>query len=323
MAVNAMTHGLMLSRLGLATALAMLTACSNGAPANAVAPSAIAESLPRAATDQGRVLTYYMDQIRQNPQDITALSQYTAELKGCKQIESAVLVIPLSASDVAKLGIERVRIWQRPGEYVRQTDTWSRVRSTQGESGPFKPGCNFSGLQEHSVKEILIPPHDAYRLDLTKGTGTYTWNDHLSLKRLPITSSDVGAGKGGLDELKLKKLDHSEALGQPCQVWSGGMAMGVTKDGMTTSGGKYEECDWAGGEKWGFSSGPLGQGGTIVLWRKMATDVPQRPGWVKTTAFDVGHLPSGSDAFEVPKNMPIRALLRGTSVPKDIPRGGK
>lgn len=312
---GAMKHRSMRCFFTSVAAVIALSACSNSGGANAVSQPAPATRSALGGGAKGRVLTYYIDQIGQDPQHIAALMEYEATLQGCRQGDA--VITPLSAADMAKLGVRRVRVWQRPGENVKQIDTWTPVSSTQGEPGPFKLACHFIGVKKHSIREVRIEPNELYVLDLTKDTGTYELIGIFSLAR-PSTSLDLSSQT--FEELKdagFEKLGTSQTLGQPCQLWKGSDAQGITQDNKLTVGGKYVECDWSGGAEWGFADGPGGDIGPSVLWRKMDSDVPQHPGWLKTTEFDVGHLPADSDkVFEIPKSISIRAKTAGVAVPR-------
>lgn len=270
----------------------------------------------QASVQADRVLTYYIDQWGQDPHNIRALMEYEVSLKACRQ--AGLPITPLSKSDVAKLGVRRVRVWQRPGRRVEQVDTWTPYGSKGQSFAAIRDACHYLGVKQHSERQIWVPPDGLYVLNLTKGTGTYEVG-HTGLAR-PRLSPDVDSHTlDKLEAIGFQRLSMSHALGQPCQIWKGSDAQGVTIDNKLTVGGTYVECDWTGGTEWGIGGAPT-RLGEIVLWRKMDSDVPQAPGWLKTHEFDVSHLPDGSDKFfEIPENISIRSKTPGVAVPDGKP----
>lgn len=293
--------------IALGAAPGLLGGCSSaghGISAQVVADPA-RPGAHRAEVGKQRVLTYYIDQSGQDPHNVGAQTEYHAKLAGCRQ--AGLPTTPLSASEVAKLGVRRVRVWQRPGRQVTQIDTWVPYSAaTRSLSAAIADACRFAGIKMNSVREIAIPPDQLYVLNLTDATGIREVIDQFTLARAPI-SPDVGSDV--LEKLKsmgFEKLGTSQVSGQPCQLWRGSNAQGMAGDKIV-QGGTYTECDWSGGAKWGESDIPRDVG-HFALSRKMDRDIPQKPGWITTSEFDVGHLPVGSDRiFELPGNISIRS----------------
>lgn len=242
------------------------------------------------------VLTFYLDQTGRDPNNGLSRQTYEAAITGCKS--AGQQIVPLSVSDIAELGVRRLRIWQEPGRFVRQIDTWTPVR---GNANPLKELCDYVGIKKHSIREIETPD-GLYTLDLTKGTGSY--QKYPS----PITPGIGNADLGSVDnEIKAhtipgatKKIGDDQVLGQPCQVWQN------WKPGDSMSS---VECIWSGGRKWGI--------GGLVLWRKSTESPTSMPigNWVTTTEFDVGRLPAGSNQYlEIPKSIQISGALSKSMV---------
>lgn len=209
---------------------------------------------------------------------------------------------PLSDDVVGKLGRTFYEVWYQGRSMAEQSDRWDY--ETAGT-------CQFKPV--HESRLAIIKPGGAVTIDLMGKKGTRTPSDGVVRDVRPDESATAAnasddddaklraavaaqLGKQGQGDLMATQAGTSSAAGQPCK--------------RLEQPGVGEACVWSGGQRWGFSSDVVDDGGglngrldSILLWRHPPGGSGNE--W-STQKMTVGEAIDGK-VFEVPSGITVTA----------------
>lgn len=136
----------------------------------------------------------------------------------------------LSNADVALLGTTKYELWFDPDQEVVRTREWRLAAD-----GP-APSCQFrlelSGSQEMQSATTSV------QVDLVTGERSQAPADANALMRVAAEPGEGDSTPG------FRGPTRRSVAGQPCNEW-------------TEDDGRFRQCVWSGGTRWGFTPGGL------------------------------------------------------------------
>lgn len=155
-------------------------------------------------------------------------SNYLATVRDCQA--AGLPTRPLTDADIELLGTTRYELWFDRDQEVVRTREWRLAAE-----GP-APSCQFhlelTGAQE------MQSARGSVQIDLATGERSESPADPDGLARVAAEPDEGVATQG------FKGPERRSVAGQPCNEW-------------TEDEGRFRQCVWSGGARWGFTPGGL------------------------------------------------------------------